>query len=205
VLYNGTGNGALPKPQWTVAALNVFASFDVPVSSTSRTIICIDGTACLSSFTTYVVSIAVIRQGTVESPFISYISTARTVLPIVKRDVANFFYFDASFTLDLAIPIMATAYETAVPLAHSPLAPVFLTNKNNDLHFNLTGSSIQTLSDGKIKIMMTEDEFNSVTVMFVSAPAFSAVTIHFAGKRSIETTFQCLYRFLRDLSGQRTI
>ena len=194
VLYNGTGNGALASPQWTVSALHVFASIDVPLSSTSHTITCSNdsASACLSSFTTYAVSIAVIRQQGNENPAVFYVTTAKTVVIAAKRDVALLFIYDGGITVSFASSELAPKYATTVPIANTIFWPATLTNKNNDVRLSLTSSSVQTLSDGTIKIVFSESESASLKTMVYAKSAFSAMTFNFGDNRTIAMTYRCL-------------
>jgi hypothetical protein len=193
VLSNGTSNGALTNPQWTVSALNVFSSTDVPLSSTSRTITCNDASvsACLNSFTAYVVSIAVIRQRGAEKPTVFYVTTAKTVVIAAKRDVAQLFLYAGTISVSFA-STLALTYPTAVPIANTIFWPATLTNRNDNIRLGLASSTVQTLSDGTIKIMFSESEFASLMTMVFATSAFSTMSFNFAGNRTIVMTYHCL-------------
>jgi hypothetical protein len=194
VLYSGTGNGALTNSQWSASALKVFVLIDVPFSSTRRTITCVNGTAsaCLSSFTKYVVSIAVIRQVGADSPLVFNVTTAKTVvIATAKRDVAQLFLFAGAISVSFA-SAGAPTYAVAAPIFDTIFWPAALTNKNNDIRLNLTSSTVQTLWDGTIKIEFSEAEFASLQTMAFAVSAFSTMSFHFGDNHTIAMTYHCL-------------
>jgi hypothetical protein len=138
-----------------------------------------------------VVSIAAIRQQGNENPAVFYVTTAKTVEIVAKHDAAQLFLYGGTASISLASTV-APIYAVAVPIANTIFQPATLTNKNNDIRLSLISSTVQTLSDGTIKIMFTDSEFASLTAMVFATSAFSTMTLNFAGNRSIAMTYHCL-------------
>ncbi len=192
VSYKIRGNGDLAKAQWGVYDnLITIMNADVSLTQTSIDVGCVDSTvgACLFPYTTYQLSIAVIREGGRDRPKAFYFATEQMMQ--VRVNTSSLYLYGGSITMNFTVPV--PNYQSNTPLASTFLSPVMLSNKRGDIRLSLTTSTVQSVSSNVVKIVFSASEYNAIVSKIMDpAFAYSSMTMTYGGGISLPVGTYCL-------------
>ena len=200
IWYQQVGNAGMSHAQqWNTSTLSAVTVFDLSLAQTSFMYGCTDLSAsdCLSPFTTYVVGVAVIREGVTDVPEYIYVSTRATAL--ASHNSSSLFLHGARIMMHFASEV--SLYNSVV-IGSTFLSPVQVVNTVGDLRVNLTASVVVSMSNTSLQILLSETEYSSmVGVIYGSSFKFSSMMLVFGGGQSIPLSIYCLWSLLPIVVG----
>ena len=193
IYYKVIGNGNGKSRHWDVSQVTLAASLSFGLSQTSFSFGCDSGSNvdCLSPFTVYRVDISVIRQSGAGSPVSVYVTTAKTVVPVVAKSTAVMFLFGKKITVTLVDTV--PNYPANTPISSSILYPFALKSIHGELNYQLKNSSMQTTGNHTIVVTMSEAEFTDIVNELFGTLTFSVISMFYgASNTAIPLQHHCL-------------
>ena len=189
VLFAGVGNGGLGNASLNVSLLNVFATYQVPLTQTSVFVGCSSGPGnnCLAPSTTYLLEFTVIRQTGSDTPSYVYASTLQTVAAAVTDFI---FVHGGWIVVDMRHPI---PFYNGTPITSTVLAPAYVVSSNGNINVTLTASStVTSTSNSSMKIAIGDVEYGEL-VSQLALHAYSGLNLVVGDPTWFPLTSYCLH------------
>ena len=190
--YKIRGNGDLSQVQWGVYDnLITVMNEDVSLTQTSIDVGCVDSTVgtCLFPYTTYQLSIAVIREGGRDKPKAFYFATEQMIE--ARVNTSSLYLYGGSITMNFTVPV--PYYQSNTPIVSTFLSPVTINSKRGDIHLSLTTSMVQSVSNNTVKIVFSASEYNALVNKIMNpAFAYSRMTITYGDGILLPVGTYCL-------------
>ena len=183
--YLTAGNGVVMSPSWSTLQLTQVASASLPLSGLSITFGCITPSTlqCLIPFTTYQVVISVLRQSESNSAKAFYVTTLKTVLPIVYHNSSSLYFFGN--VLNATFVNRIPNYSSLTSVAQTFLWPLWIMSTSGDVNVSLADSTVQSISNTTIQISLSSSSYNLVMQEVILSGTPSPLFLQYGNDESV--------------------
>ena len=198
IYYSQLGNAGINDPQWGASGATLVTSFQLPLTQLSFTYGCTDLAAkdCLAPYTTYLISIAVIRTSGTDEPKAFYVSTQQTITSL--HNSSSIYLYALTITMNFTVTVPQYAANT--PINATLLHPLSLHTTRGDLSINLTQSTVFSVSNSSIRVTLSLDEYKSIVSTFYEPSfLFTPFVLQYGTSRTTEpSSVYCLSHVRHD-------
>jgi hypothetical protein len=168
--------GIVPGP-WNTSLSILLDASQVPLTQKMVMLGCspIEATSvCLYPSTTYLIEIAVIREGGVKKFSSFYYSTVAT--PMMAMNISRLFFRGRSIKMNF---VSAVPRYNNTPISSTFLHLLRIGNAQNNVNINLTSSTVLSFSDTSLVVSLSIGEFKELAHQIYLANVFSVMTLYY--------------------------